>query len=286
MARFPLVTLEKWHGACVGFVPANASDRCPSTSMDSYPCCEEDRITADLQRVKALNPNATTVIYFNMVLDFPQYKLHQELLANPSWALQLPNGSKCFMDGDSGPATSKVPPLRGDWGGMEIFDFGQPAVVAAFANACVTPVKKGLADGCFVDRAISCLPTQSCALGESGCEMCPSLSEAAVEAYNEGHAAVLAAMQDGIGHERPLIANHATQLNSTNAAQLENFFQGPNGGEGGIRDLVACASNSKLCEAHFTIGADCTNITDPLSAFLIGAGSHAYFGCGPSPDNI
>ena len=68
MARFPLVTLEKWHGACVG-----SADKCPDISRESYPCCEEERIVSDLRRVKAINPNASTVIYFNMVLDFPQY---------------------------------------------------------------------------------------------------------------------------------------------------------------------------------------------------------------------
>lgn len=62
IARFPLVTLEKWHGACEGFKPANGSDHCPSISRSTYPCCEEDRITSDLQRVKALSPNTTTIM--------------------------------------------------------------------------------------------------------------------------------------------------------------------------------------------------------------------------------
>jgi hypothetical protein len=62
LARFPLVTLEKWHGACRGWEAANTSDHCPSISRSSYPCCEEDRITSDLQRVKTLNPNATTIM--------------------------------------------------------------------------------------------------------------------------------------------------------------------------------------------------------------------------------
>ena len=62
LAKFPLVTLEKWHGACEGWEAANTSDHCPSVSRSSYPCCEEDRITSDLQRVKALNPNVTTIM--------------------------------------------------------------------------------------------------------------------------------------------------------------------------------------------------------------------------------
>ncbi len=62
LARFPLITLEKWHGACEGWEAANESDHCPSISRSSYPCCEEDRITSDLRRVKTLNPNTTTVM--------------------------------------------------------------------------------------------------------------------------------------------------------------------------------------------------------------------------------
>jgi hypothetical protein len=40
----------------------------------------------DLQRVKAINPNASTVIYFNMVLDFPQYKVRKMPSRPRSWA--------------------------------------------------------------------------------------------------------------------------------------------------------------------------------------------------------
>ena len=87
-------------------------------------------------------------------------------------------------------------------------------------------------------------------------------------------------MQQGIGPEKPLIANHATSLNTTNAAQLENFFQGKTGGVAGIRALIDCTAHTKLCEAHFTIGSACANITNPLATFLIGAGKQAYFGCG------
>ena len=277
MAKFPIVTLEKWHGACVGSATA---DHCPDISRDSYPCCEEERIVSDLQRVKAINPNASTVIYFNMVLDFPQYKLHQDMLANPHWALALPNGSRCLMMGDSGPGTNNPGGHPGMLGGMDIFDFAQPAVVQAFVDACVKPVQAGHADGCFLDRAISCVPTSGCALGESGCLMCPLLSAAHKKAWDDGHADVLSKLQQGIGPEKPLIANHATSLETTNAAQLENFFQGETGGVAGIQHLLDCTAHTKLCEAHFTIGSDCANITNPLAAFLIGAGRQAYFGCG------
>ena len=142
------------------------------------------------------------------------------------------------------------------------------AVVEAFVDACVKPVQAGHADGCFLDRAISCVPTNTCARNESGCPMCPYLSEAHKTAWDKGHAAMLAQIQEGIGPEKPLIANHATSLATTKGAQLENFFQGETGGVGGIRALLDCTANTKLCEAHLTIGSDCSNITYPLAAFL------------------
>eukprot|EP01043_Picozoa_sp_COSAG02_P030296 COSAG02_NODE_1927_length_10340_cov_2.510497_3_plen_168_part_00 len=165
------------------------------------------------------------------------------MLANPHWALKLANGSVCYMDGDFGPAYPRPLPAHGQFGAMKIFDFGQQAVQDTFVAACVDPVRAGLADGCFLDRAISCLPTQDCALGESGCLMCPLLSSEAKTAYSAGHAAVLRQIQEGIGHEKPLIANHATNLASTNAAQLENFFQGQSKFKVQLcnRSLSACA---------------------------------------------
>ena len=58
----------------------------------------------DLARVKALNPHAITVLYFNVVLDFPQYRLHHDLQAHPgSWPITIPNLLVPRMNGDSGP---------------------------------------------------------------------------------------------------------------------------------------------------------------------------------------
>lgn len=102
LAKFNLVTIEKWHGACTGNVSnsdgehhANAAT-CPDPTITSYACCEEDRMVADLRRIKAINPNTTTVLYFNLVLDFPQYRLHFELVADPTvWDSPLTMARSC-----------------------------------------------------------------------------------------------------------------------------------------------------------------------------------------------
>ena len=42
-----------------------------------------------LRRVKAIDPNISTVFYYNSVLDWPFYKLHAEFLQHPSCSLPL-----------------------------------------------------------------------------------------------------------------------------------------------------------------------------------------------------
>ena len=70
MAKFPMVTIEKFQGAC-------------AHRDDASPACKQEEVIVDvLRKVKALNSNVSTIFYYNSVLDFPQYKLHQELLAH------------------------------------------------------------------------------------------------------------------------------------------------------------------------------------------------------------
>lgn len=55
-----MVTVEKFQGPC-GYSPSA-----------SPACRQEDLIVAELKKVKELNPNVSTVFYYNSVLDFPQ----------------------------------------------------------------------------------------------------------------------------------------------------------------------------------------------------------------------
>ena len=61
MARFPLVTVEKFQGPC-------------GWGKDPSPDCnEEGQIATVLKQVKQINPNVSTVFYLNAVYDFPWY---------------------------------------------------------------------------------------------------------------------------------------------------------------------------------------------------------------------
>ena len=70
VAKFPMVTIEKGQQV-----------------FESPPPLAEDAIVATLRRVKALNSNISTIFYYNSVLDWPFYRLHQQMVEHPEfWA--------------------------------------------------------------------------------------------------------------------------------------------------------------------------------------------------------
>ena len=75
MARFPLVTIEKWQGTC-----ANANDPYPAPGA----CHEEAAIAGTLARVKAVDPNVSTIFYYNSVLNYLQSVVACRARGSPS----------------------------------------------------------------------------------------------------------------------------------------------------------------------------------------------------------
>ena len=190
MAKFPLVTVEKFQGAC-----ANSHDPLPT------PACDQEKLIIDaLKQVKSVNPNASTIFYYNSVLDFPQYKLHGMMLADPSLMLKDKDGKTVLM-GCPSPT-----------GKCDVFDFSNPTTRALFISECVNATQSGFVDGCFLDRAVDGTPTDSgndqipCA--GANCRYQLNLTAAQSKAYAEGHVKVLTDLQSAIG-EGPVIANHA-----------------------------------------------------------------------------
>ena len=75
MAKFAMVTLDKWQGPC-------------GQRPDATPACDEEgTMLAEARRIKRANPNVSTLLYWNSILDFPQYKLHAGMLVRPELML-------------------------------------------------------------------------------------------------------------------------------------------------------------------------------------------------------
>jgi len=85
VAKFPMVTIEKGQEVAL---PA--------------PPYAETKIGNTLKRVKALNKNISTIFYYNSVLDWPFYKLHEEFLNHKDWWLKksATDASPCRIGGD------------------------------------------------------------------------------------------------------------------------------------------------------------------------------------------
>jgi hypothetical protein len=264
MAKFPMVTIEKFQGPCAQTAAAS-------------PACDQEAIIVEvLRRVKAANANVSTILYLNSVLDFPQFKLHATMAADP--ALQLKDG-----------AGVPVKMSGGGHDGMDVFDFGSARMRRLFVEECVNATRTGFVDGCFLDRAVEGTPTDAAATPPDDNAPCDSaracryklnLTDATAHAYFAGHLAVMAELQGALG-EGPLVANHAygpphdaVAAGSVSFSMIE-FFKADNAS---VNALLTSAANGRGVQAH--CGGKAVPSESEYAAFLVGAGYRAYFGTG------
>ena len=257
MATFPMVTIEKFQGPC-------------AQGASATPACDQEAVIVDvLRRVKAANANVSTIFYYNSVLDFPQYRLHATVGADPALQLRDAGGKPVKMSG-------------GGHDGMDVFDFGSARMRQLFIEECVNATRTGFVDGCFADRAVDGTPTDS---GDDTvpcdsvhkCRHSLNLSDATAHAYFAGHVQVLTELQTALG-AGPLIANHAygpphdaMAAGTVSFAMIEGF--GANNES--INQLRMAAANGRGVQAHTMNPSE-----SAFAAFLVGAGYRAYFGTG------
>jgi hypothetical protein len=158
LAKFDMVVLDKWQGPC-GQQPS------------ATPACDEEGVMlAEARRIKRANPNVSTLLYWNSILDFPQYTLHAKMLAHPELMLHdNSNGEIVRLDG-------------GGHVGMDVFDFANPAARELFTSECVTATQSGVVDGCYLDRATGISPVVN-------------LSAVQAKEYEDGHNTMLTDLQ-------------------------------------------------------------------------------------------
>lgn len=208
----------------------------------------EDKIIDTLRRVKALDSNISTLFYYNSAKDWPFYRLHAEHLMHPEWWMKTKKGEVCHVSGDASFPNSTD---------MLVFDFAQAPVRDLFVSECVNMTQTGVVDGCFSDKVDK--------------TSCDGNAE-----YKAGHLLVHQQIQEAIGNG-PLVVNSHSPMDGVNSMMIELFR--PN--EDYIKKLIVAAGAGKLVQVHAGRGEkDCAkDITNSLSAFLIGAGRMSYFAC-------
>ena len=214
MAKFPIVTIDKYQGPCASH----------STHAPSDTCHEEDLIVDVLKKVKAINPSVCTIFYMNSILNFPTYDVAERFLANNArLSLHATDGTLITVDG-------------GGTTNMTVFDFQQQAACDLWADTCINATKTGFVDGCFADRAVD----------KQSFEKNGQLNDTEVAAFDRGHWGMLAKLQTTIG-AGPVIANHAYNLSGVGASMIE-FGKADHAT---LKDIQKSVANGKLTQAHF-----------------------------------
>jgi hypothetical protein len=252
MASFFLITFDKGQGR------GNASDGRPG---------EARALDAARQVRAALGAHATLLFYQNSLIDWQEFSIHQALVRDPTLRAKNATGADALFQGPHGSHLSA-------W----LFDSALPAARNLVTDACLSLVDAdggATYDGCFLDRAGGCGGKgDSCGFGDEAVMTPPQLA-----AFDAGHATQLRNLTAALA-ARGKLALWNNNPGSPSALMIENF--GAN--ETCVLALRKAAAAGLVVEAHAgdpASGSDahCTNTTNALSAFLVGAGERAYFAC-------
>lgn len=211
-------------------------------------------------QVKGVNPNVSTMAYFNQLLSWPQYAYTTVLTRHPAWQLKNATGHIIRLPGD--------PSFPQPADGMLVPDYTNASAAYLWWSSCANLTLTGLVDGCFADRA-----DNNTVLGRN------HLSVVKAAKWLSGKIAALQTLQWNVGGNGLVIANHAYYPN-VSATMIESYAAN----ESYILQHMAAVAAGKTVLVHAGYaqdGADqhCTNITNSLAAFLIGAGVNSYYAC-------
>eukprot|EP01084_Bolivina_argentea_P138303 243518_1 len=251
LSKFPIVTIEKGQGV-------NATTE-PYSSLYT-----EDKIIHSCQRIKQLNSSIKCLAYYNSIHDWTYYKLHTILLENPSFWLRDANNNIVLQTADKNFPQPKQ--------GMLIPDYQQKAVQNLIIQECLNLTQTGYIDGCFLD----CTDTNTQHLTQYNFTNTQRVD------FENGHNAATIGIQTALNKtNKSILVSNAALLDGIIAVMID-FFK-PN--QESIQLLQNYTANGYVVEVHAANGPDhgedyhCQNITNSLSAFLIGAGKYSYYGC-------
>ncbi|MEO1244361.1 MAG: putative glycoside hydrolase [Pseudomonadota bacterium] len=243
----------------------------------------------DVARIKALNPNATVLFYWNLLLDYPMYSAAEQRRDKPSW----------FIHDADGRLDLKNPGPNA----LRRYDLSNPDWRSWWVSVAADMLEKGSMDGVFVDA----LP--QVALKPAGnIEKWGAGKYAAVE---QGIGETLAALKQAIGPDTTVIYNGIRSvpggwthgglkyLDFADGTIIEHFnvlqSQGPEQIAQDIERMTRAGKAGKIVilkafPGFLWIDAEAMKmpletklelarqrIVFPLAAFLIAAEEHSYF---------
>ena len=266
LSRYALVTLEKTQGSSVFNWTHGLPLACQNgTDVTACGCCEEDEIVSAARKIKAVNPSTMVVAYMNSIISYPWYRVARQLLKNSSWWLRDQNGTLL---------NNIVQNPTETW---YTWDFSKPEVGELWAEGCLSMVRTGVVDGCFMDGCANANPNGNRLIVPG------PLAPDTRAAYTEHKPTWMARLQQRVPGVL-VCGSGGGWVPGVAATQVQNWGVHSQDYAGLWIPMLRRAVDAGIVfEAHAACGS--SNPKDPaeqtkLAAFLTAAGPGSFYLCG------
>eukprot|EP00038_Savillea_parva_P016780 m.18063 g.18063 ORF g.18063 m.18063 type:complete len:491 (-) comp3561_c0_seq1:59-1531(-) len=189
LAKARIVMLEKWEGHCWQDCLND-----PSSTACLPQCDVESLILDTMQRIKAINPSVSCILYLNTLLDFPFYKLHGTFLDAGLDVIDSTTHEPIRIVNDNGMK------------GIYVFGYDKPAGVQMYVEAIKNYTSTGLVDGFFGDKWSSAATQNNKGQWQICNHECGNVTAEQGQAWNAGKLDMLKQVTQLVG-DGPYFAN-------------------------------------------------------------------------------
>ena len=269
-----MYTAEKWYTPCASAGPTQ-----------SGPSCAIENLTEGLYaQIKELNPNITTILYWNSMFDFSFYTAHQRMLALEA------AGIHAFLRDKNG----EIVMLCNDgdvYCNITTFNWAEPKVRELWISTVENATMTGKVDGIFADHSGTWgnginigtkrnqqLPNQLCNGAGAG-RKCYNFTHDFIESFNSWHDWVTNYTQDMLAKttKGPVIQGPFARLNAADACSFDSIIDvQTNGYQASERHLMLTVIEAS---AHGGKENSCIPSESCIAAFLAAAEPYTYLHC-------
>ena len=253
--NYSMVTIEKWYTKCGSLHPIQAGPQCDV----------EKAMYATFNKLKALNPKVTTIMYLNSMFAFSMYKLFGDALAH-----EAATGEHVLLRDKHGTLVT----LCNDGNyfcNVTNWDWSKPAALDLWLSEVANATARGGVDGFFADHASAMLgPADAPRLcnGAGSKRKCYDFDVDTAVAFNQGHRWLVNHTQDLVAARGGPVVDGPWARWSVPACDFDKLRAVVQKGKDGTGPYVIEASR----------GA-CNPDESCLAAFLCAAAEYTYLAC-------
>jgi len=260
LAKYQMVTIEKWYTACGGEHPKQAGPEC-DVEASMYQTFGE---------IKAINPNTTIIMYFNSMMDFTMYNMAAKVdeleAAGTRILLRDANDDMVILCNDGNYYCD-----------VKFYDWSKEAARNLWTQHVINATKIGHVQGIFADHATQMLVSpdpDSGALpqicnGKAPLRKCYSFTNEFADAFNAGHSWLVNHTQDMLAAIGGPVVDGPYSSYNEDVCNFNTFRQH-------VQEKNANAHGPYVMEAS---KGGCTPDDSCIASYLLAAVEFTYLGC-------